>query len=52
MKYSVLCRYFFPNYDWDEEIKDEGMVMINNTDGREKLPCGVLGIKPKGKGPL
>lgn len=28
------------------------MVMINNTDGREKLPCGVSGIKPEGKEPL
>jgi len=27
------------------------MVMINNTDGREKLPCGVSGIKLEGKGP-
>jgi hypothetical protein len=52
MKYSVWCRYFFPKYHWDEDNKDEGIVMINNRDGREKLPCGVLGIKPKGKGPL
>jgi hypothetical protein len=32
-------------------IKDNGMDMINNTDGRETLTCAVSGIKPEGKGP-
>jgi len=27
------------------------MVMINNTDGREELPCGVSGLRPEGKKP-
>jgi hypothetical protein len=33
-------------------MKKSRMVMINNTDGREKLSCGFLGIKPEGKGSL
>jgi hypothetical protein len=52
MKQSVMCRYFFPDYEWYEDNKDKGMGMMNNTHSREKIPCGVPGIKPEGKGPL